>query len=120
MTANFIIHRDIKPENILFVTGPPGKGDSKIKICDLGCAIKITSRNQWLDEMFGSAYYVSPEMIERQYKFETDVWSAGVVNYLMLNKVVPYDGRTDQEILNKIYAREIHFDNKDIRSDLSV
>ena len=42
---NYIIHRDIKPENILFVTGPPGSGCGKLKLCDFGGAVKLKKRN---------------------------------------------------------------------------
>lgn len=41
LTQNCVMHRDIKPENILFVDGPPGKGNGKLKITDFGCATKV-------------------------------------------------------------------------------
>lgn len=81
---NLVIHRDIKPDNILFVTGPPGIGCGKLKLTDFGVATKVTKKNEELHDMYGTSYYIAPEVILRNYTLKADVWSIGIIMFLML------------------------------------
>jgi calcium-dependent protein kinase len=90
-----VIHRDLKPENILL----EDKEDTlHIKVADFGSSI-ITDPNRRLTGCFGSAYYLAPEVLSGDYNEKCDVWSCGVILYIMLTGKPPYPGRTDKEIV---------------------
>ena len=76
-----ICHRDIKPENIMFSTLDP---DAEIKIIDFGLSTKFVTQGQMKDTV-GTPFYVAPEVLEGVYTNACDVWSVGVVIYIMLN-----------------------------------
>lgn len=101
-----IVHRDLKPENILFEY----KSDfSSIKIIDFGLALHTTEKK--LKEKVGSIYYVSPEVLNHNYTDKCDMWSCGVLAYIMLSGVPPFDGDTNSEIASKIKKGEFNFSN---------
>lgn len=81
--ANNICHRDIKPENIMFVNGPPGVADGRIKIIDFGTASKF-HQHMMFNETYGSPNYIAPEVINSYYREKCDVWSLGIIMYLLL------------------------------------
>ena len=92
-----IIHRDLKPENILFEY----KNDlSSIKIIDFGLA--YISKAKRLKDKVGSIFYISPEVLSSSYSEKCDMWSCGVIAYVMLTGVPPFDGSTNGEITDKI------------------
>jgi serine/threonine protein kinase len=81
-----ILHRDIKPDNFLCV-GP----DTTVKLCDFGFARKIPSGPACVRGVFGTAPFMSPEMVTGlEYATPTDVWSLGVVLYVLLCGEFPY------------------------------
>jgi calcium-dependent protein kinase len=94
---NKIVHRDIKPENILF--SMPGKYES-LKIIDFG--LSVTSSKGKDKYRVGSPYYMAPEMLNGNYSNETDVWSMGVILYVMMTGVQPFQGKTQEEVFDKI------------------
>lgn len=110
-----IIHRDIKPDNILFVSGPPGIGCGKLKICDLGSAVKMTKLEPNCYDLYGTSYYMSPEMTMKRYSFKTDVWSAGIINYMLLSLKIPYADLRDAVILKKIEHEDFLAGKDDFR-----
>lgn len=99
---NKIIHRDIKPENIMYVRGAPGVGDGKIKLIDFGAATKLGHGKTINQEMYGAANYMSPEMLRGTYDHKTDVWSIGVIAWLMLTKKQPFEGRNDKDVIDEV------------------
>lgn len=86
----------------MFVTGPPGKGCGKLKIIDFGCASKMFKRNDKLFDVYGTSYYIAPEMLKRDYGLKADVWSIGVIYFSMLKGRMLYDGYSDFDIIKKI------------------
>ena len=94
---NGIVHRDIKPENILF--SMPGKYQS-LKLIDFG--LSVTTRRNKDKYRVGSPYYMAPEMIEGNYTFATDVWSIGVILYVMMTGKHPFKGKDQEEVFDKI------------------
>ncbi|KAH7280591.1 hypothetical protein KP509_36G004600 [Ceratopteris richardii] len=103
-----IMHRDVKPENILFLED---SDDSCIKLADFGLAVEF-SPGQKFSDLAGSAYYVAPEVLNGEYSQEIDVWSAGVVLYVMLSGVAPFNGETDEEIFNAIREGKLPFEGR--------
>ncbi|XP_058090878.1 calcium-dependent protein kinase 29-like isoform X3 [Magnolia sinica] len=81
-----VMHRDLKPENFLLVSN---EEDSTLKATDFGLSVFIEEGKVYRD-MVGSAYYVAPEVLHRNYGKEIDVWSAGVILYILLSGVPPF------------------------------
>ncbi|KAI3431988.1 uncharacterized protein J3R85_007646 [Psidium guajava] len=93
-----VIHRDLKPENFLLVSNHE---DAPLKIVDFGLSVFIEPGKVYND-VVGSAYYIAPEVLNRNYGKEIDVWSAGVILYILLCGVPPFWAETDQDILKAI------------------
>ena len=94
-----IIHRDLKPENILIVKRE--KNLLRIKICDFGTS-KIHDRGTIQKKIVGSSYYIAPEILDKKYNEKCDLWSCGVILYILLSARPPFEGETDEEILHKV------------------
>ena len=103
---NGICHRDLKPENLLYLK----KGDEKdnpLKVIDFGLSQK-TDMKKILSSKVGTAYYVSPEILSGKYNEKCDIWSAGVILYVLLSGDPPFNGPSDGVIYSKI--RKMKFD----------
>ena len=94
-----IIHRDLKPENILIVKRE--KNLLRIKICDFGTS-KIHDKGTIQKKIVGSSYYIAPEILEKKYNEKCDLWSCGVILYILLSGKPPFEGIKDEEILEKV------------------
>ena len=96
--TNNIIHRDLKPENIIFVSN-----DTEIiKIIDFGTAIEVKEKGHKLKKIIGTPYYMAPEVLKKNYNEKCDIWSCGVILFLLLCGYPPFNGRSNKEIYNKI------------------
>ncbi|TYH71691.1 hypothetical protein ES332_D05G201800v1 [Gossypium tomentosum] len=93
-----VVHRDLKPENFLMVSKDE---DSQIKATDFGLSVFIEEGRMYKD-LVGSPYYVAPEVLQRKYGKEIDVWSAGVILYILLSGVPPFWGETEKEIFKAV------------------
>ena len=95
-----IVHRDLKPENILIV----GKDADKlpvIKICDFGTS-KIFEKDKIERKLVGSSYYIAPEVLKKNYNEKCDVWSCGVIMYILLSARPPFGGDDDNMIMERV------------------
>ena len=108
--SNNIIHRDIKPENIL-IDGYDFQGSYFIKLIDYGNA-KIFEKNKTENKVIGSYYYIAPEVLNKKYTEKCDIWSCGVIMYLMLSGKTPFFSKNVNEILNKINIGKFYFNDK--------
>ena len=104
-----IIHRDLKPENIL-MTSEDNNAD--IKILDFGLS-KILGPGEYCVEPYGTLSYVAPEvLLEKSYNNKIDLWSLGVITYLIVSGKLPFDHRQDdQEIARQTIYEEPSFKN---------
>lgn len=93
-----IIHRDLKPENLLLDKRSP---TALIKIIDFG-ASALFNESEKLKARFGTSYYIAPEVLRRSYDEKCDLWSCGVILYILLSGRPPFPGRNDEEILNRV------------------
>lgn len=94
--ANFIMLRDIKPDNILIV----GRTDN-IKLVEFNASQKFEPGVK-ISEPYGSLLYIAPEVLMVDYDEKCDIWSIGVILYLILSGTAPFDGENEEEIKKKI------------------
>ncbi|KAH7690059.1 Non-specific serine/threonine protein kinase protein [Dioscorea alata] len=92
-----VIHRDLKPENFLLVK----RDTSEIKAIDFGLSVFFEEGKVYKD-LVGSPNYVAPEVLRRNYGKEIDVWSAGVILYILLCGMFPFGAETDKGIFDAI------------------
>ncbi|XP_010536433.1 PREDICTED: calcium-dependent protein kinase 29 [Tarenaya hassleriana] len=102
-----VMHRDLKPENFLLVSK---EDDSPIKATDFGLSVFIEDGKVYKD-IVGSAYYVAPEVLHRNYGKEIDVWSAGVILYILLSGVPPFWGETEKSIFEAILEGKLDLES---------
>ncbi|PKA64265.1 Calcium-dependent protein kinase 8 [Apostasia shenzhenica] len=103
-----VMHRDLKPENFLFANESEA---SPLKAIDFGLSVRFKPGEQF-SEVVGSSYYMAPEVLKRNYGPEVDVWSAGVILYILLCGVPPFWAETDEGIAHVILQSEINFDRE--------
>ncbi|KAL7520103.1 hypothetical protein ACHAWX_004849 [Stephanocyclus meneghinianus] len=87
--SNNIVHRDIKPENIVFAYSGE---HSDIKLIDFGLSRSFQHGEERMSNRVGTCYYMSPEVLQHEYDNACDVWSVGVVAYILLCGYPPFNG----------------------------
>lgn len=100
-----VVHRDLKPENFLFVSKDE---DSSLKAIDFGLS-DFVKPDEKLNDIVGSAYYVAPEVLHRSYTTEADVWSVGVIAYILLCGSRPFWARTESGIFRSVLKADPSF-----------
>lgn len=101
-----VVHRDLKPENFLFTTEDE---NSVLKAIDFGLS-DFVKPDERLNDIVGSAYYVAPEVLHRSYSTEADVWSIGVIAYILLCGSRPFWARTESGIFRAVLKADPSFD----------
>ena len=111
---NKILHRDIKPENILISKKEKDLDTNEeyfwIKIIDFGTA-KIFQTGEKEKRIVGSAYYIAPEVLDQNYNEKCDTWSVGVILYMFLVGRAPFDGYSNEDIINSIRTKNYDENN---------
>ncbi|KAJ9561895.1 hypothetical protein OSB04_007055 [Centaurea solstitialis] len=103
-----LVHRDMKPENFLFKSP---KEDSHLKATDFGLSDFIRPGKKFTD-IVGSAYYVAPEVLKRKSGPESDVWSIGVITYILLCGRRPFWDKTEDGIFKEVLRNKPDFRRK--------
>ena len=108
-----IMHRDIKPENIM-ITKKMSKKNKKfeVKLIDFGTA-KIFVKGKKETKFIGTSYYIAPEVLKESYDQKCDVWSCGVIMYILLCGYPPFNGNSNNEIYNSIKNNLPYFHGED-------
>ncbi|KAF2283690.1 hypothetical protein GH714_013966 [Hevea brasiliensis] len=101
-----VVHRDLKPENFLFTSKDE---NSQLKAIDFGLS-DFVRPDERLNDIVGSAYYVAPEVLHRSYGTEADVWSIGVIAYILLCGSRPFWARTESGIFRAVLKANPSFD----------
>ncbi|KAF3673915.1 Calcium-dependent protein kinase 5 [Capsicum annuum] len=102
-----VMHRDLKPENFLLVNKDD---DFSLKAIDFGLSV-FFKPGQIFTDVVGSPYYVAPEVLLKHYGPEADVWTAGVILYILLSGVPPFWAETQQGIFDAVLKGHIDFDS---------
>ncbi|XP_008440252.1 CDPK-related kinase 5 isoform X1 [Cucumis melo] len=102
-----VVHRDLKPENFLYTSKDES---SQLKAIDFGLS-DFVKPDERLNDIVGSAYYVAPEVLRRSYGTEADVWSIGVIAYILLCGSRPFWARTESGIFKAVLKADPNFDD---------
>nr|ADM88045.1 CDPK11 [Nicotiana tabacum] len=102
-----VMHRDLKPENFLLVNKDD---DFSLKAIDFGLSV-FFKPGQIFKDVVGSPYYVAPEVLLKHYGPEADVWTAGVILYILLSGVPPFWAETQQGIFDAVLKGRIDFES---------
>ena len=103
--ARNIVHRDLKAENLLFES--PAE-DANLKLIDFGVSSECLKGNK-LKETLGTPYYIAPEVLLQSYDEKCDIWSCGIILYVLLCGYPPFNGDNDQEILESVKKADLIF-----------
>ncbi|XP_043704835.1 calcium-dependent protein kinase 10-like isoform X2 [Telopea speciosissima] len=100
-----VMHRDLKPENFLYANK---RENAPLKAIDFGLSVFFRPGERF-SEIVGSPYYMAPEVLKRNYGPEVDIWSAGVILYILLCGVPPFWAETEQGVALAILRGVIDF-----------
>jgi len=103
-----IIHRDLKFENIMFSDPRP---EAEIKLIDFGLSQKF-ARNEHLKDAVGTVYTMAPELLAGDYDTKADVWSVGVIAFMLLSSSLPFYGKDRVHVIKKIITGKFSFSSR--------
>ena len=111
-----IAHRDLKPENIIM---EDNSETACCKIVDFGLG-KIVGPDEKATDPFGTLSYVAPEvLLQKPYGKEVDIWSLGVITYLLCGRSLPFDDDQEKEIARQTIQDEPAFDYQPWTDEIS-
>lgn len=104
-----MVHRDLKPENLLLMSADD---DTSIKLADFGFAKKVTTDNSGLVTTCGTPGYVAPEILEgASYGKPVDIWSIGIITYILLAGYPPFHDDSQPILFRKIRKGKYYYDS---------
>jgi calcium-dependent protein kinase len=104
-----IVHRDLKFENIMFVDNRP---EAEVKLIDFGLSQKFAAHDSNLTDAVGTVYTMAPEVLAGKYNAKADIWSIGVVAFMLLSSSMPFYGPTRYAVIKKILKGRARFTAK--------
>ena len=111
-----VVHRDLKPENVLMTSTDE---DSEIRILDFGLS-KILGPYEKCDEPYGTLTYCAPEIIvDEPYSKPVDLWSLGVMTYLMVSGKLPFNAEDENEIARQVVYDEPNYTRNPVWKTIS-
>ncbi|KAK4522735.1 hypothetical protein GAYE_PCTG14G0625 [Galdieria yellowstonensis] len=109
--SKHVVHRDLKPENFVFENRSP---DAKLKLIDFGLATIMASPSSTFRTICGSPSYVAPEILyQRPYTYKVDVWSLGVIIYILLAGYPPFEAKDEKELFHRIKHEPVRMEGKE-------
>eukprot|EP00039_Didymoeca_costata_P007287 m.98233 g.98233 ORF g.98233 m.98233 type:complete len:515 (-) comp13626_c0_seq1:29-1573(-) len=99
---NGIVHRDLKLENFIFTNKTK---DADIKLIDFGFSTQYLAGASKLNEVVGTCYYIAPEVLGKNYTQQSDLWSLGVVVFMMVTGLSPFSGQGNKQIMENVKAK---------------
>ena len=103
--ARNIVHRDLKAENLLLENE---SDEANLKLIDFGVSCEFFKGTK-MKETLGTPYYIAPEVLLQSYDEKCDIWSAGVILYILLCGYPPFNGDSDKEILEAVKEANLTF-----------
>ena len=106
-----IVHRDLKPENIMIID----KNQLTLKIIDFGGG-KILKPGVFENDIVGTPYYIAPEVLKKKYNEKCDIWSCGVILFILLGGYPPFNGKKREELFENILNKSVKFNQENWKS----
>ena len=103
------MHRDIKPENILL---EEEKGFDRLKVIDFGTAQQV-ELDEDMNVTIGTPHYIAPEVLDESYGLKCDIWSCGILAYVLLSGRLPFDGHSVQDIFRNVREAPLMFPSRE-------
>lgn len=100
------VHRDVKPENLL-IDG----SDGSLRLIDFGLSIYLKPGMKLKDRQ-GTPYYLAPEVLNNSYDNKCDIWSCGIILYILLSGRPPFNADQNLEIMRQIKIGEYFMSGK--------
>lgn len=111
-----VVHRDLKPENLLLDTCTGNQQEEvHIKLIDFGTSC-FYGDNQRLKKVLGTPFYIAPEVLQGSYNEKCDIWSCGVILYILLCGFPPFSGTDDAAIMRKVSTGKYSFVHRNWRN----
>lgn len=110
-----VVHRDLKFENIMFESTAPG---ATIKIIDFGLSKKFIGKTGTMTERVGTIYTMSPQVLMGKYSAEADLWSVGVIAFMLCSSVKPFYDKRRSVLIDQIVRCKYNF-NSPVWSNVS-
>mmetsp|Transcript_16089 Transcript_16089/g.11603 ORF Transcript_16089/g.11603 Transcript_16089/m.11603 type:complete len:137 (+) Transcript_16089:1230-1640(+) len=92
-----IVHRDLKPENLMLAS----EDGYEVKLIDFGLS-RTFSLDKKMCSRLGTPFYIAPEVLKKKYDHKCDIWSIGVILYILLSGRPPFVGKNDEQIFEQI------------------
>ena len=109
MHEHNVSHRDIKFENIMFESNAE---DAEVKLIDFGLSKVCDPQNKFMTEGVGTIYTMAPQVLRGVYTNAADLWSIGVVTYMLLSNTKPFFGKKRRDVVSKILKGDLKFYSK--------
>lgn len=109
--ARRIMHKDLKPENIMVVGGEEGVKTGDVKVIDFGLS-EIFVPGSASTQAAGTPYYMAPEVFHCKFNYKCDVWSVGVLMYLLLTAHLPFDAPDKEKYIKVVNSNAVSFPRK--------
>ena len=106
MHKNKVCHRDLKLENFVGITK---ENETDIKLVDFGLSRKFGSCKNMMSTIVGTPNYVAPEVLSGNYGEKCDLWSCGVILYILLSGTLPFTGWDSEDLLRSVCHSEVEF-----------
>ena len=109
-----IVHRDLKPENIMLTKNLSKMKNKKyeIKLIDFGTAKQFEPHTK-MNKFIGTSYYIAPEVLKENYDEKCDIWSCGVILYILLCGYPPFNGNSNVDIYHNIQNNPPYFNGEE-------
>lgn len=108
MHAQGIVHRDIKAENIML------NKQQELKLIDFGLSKRQQGKKK-LHTVAGTPYYMAPEVLDGTYDSKCDTWSLGCLLYVFMSGYLPFQGKNQRQVFDKIQSGKFHFNHPEFK-----
>ena len=107
MHEHGVIHRDLKFENIMFETAEPS--DLAVKVIDFGLSKKFVGEPGYMTARVGTIYTMAPQVLQGMYTSQADLWSIGVIAFMLLSASKPFYHKRRRVVIDQIMRGNYEF-----------